>query len=49
MSNEIKKYFTECAGLQEEDIINHMLPKGKFWAEEKIAEDDITFVVMKMK
>ncbi len=44
-----KTLFAEAAGGSPEQIIAHLQKEEKAWANGRLQDDDVTFVVMKMK
>jgi len=46
---KVKEYFSEAAHKSPEEIINHLKQKGIEWSDDKENEDDVTFVVIKVK
>ena len=46
---KVKEYFGEAAEKNPEEIVNYLKEKGFEWAEGKENDDDITFVVIKVK
>ena len=45
----VKKFFAECAHQSPEEIIDYLVEKGKEWSKNRPQNDDITFVVAKVK
>ncbi len=45
----VNQYFAECARQPAQQIINHLLKKGKEWSKDRPHKDDITFIVVKIK
>jgi sigma-B regulation protein RsbU (phosphoserine phosphatase) len=45
----VKQYFLESAGESPQEIIRQLSDSGKKWRKEQSPNDDITFVVIKMK
>lgn len=41
--------FEQIAGLEPEAIVNHLKDEGRRWTNDKDPEDDVTFVVIKVK
>ncbi len=46
---QVKKLFEETASDSPEKIIEHLKKAGEAWANGRAQEDDVTFVVMKVK
>jgi serine phosphatase RsbU (regulator of sigma subunit) len=45
----VKKIFTDCAQQSPNEIIDYLVEKGKEWSKNRPQNDDITFVVAKVK
>ncbi len=46
---EVNKTLTESADLSPQEIINHFVKVGEDWAGQRPQDDDVTFVVLKVK
>ncbi|MCK4944581.1 MAG: serine/threonine-protein phosphatase, partial [Candidatus Aminicenantes bacterium] len=47
--DQIKEIFRRVANRTPDDIVNHLIDKSKKWRNLKAQDDDITFVVLKVK
>ncbi len=47
--DKVKSTFEEVAGKEPEEIIEHLKNIGSAWTEDATPDDDVTFVVIKMK
>jgi len=43
------EHFAEVAARPSEEIVQHLVRSGEAWAEGRLQEDDVTFVVLKVK
>lgn len=46
---KIKNSFLDIAPKESEDIINHLMEEGKNWVQGEDPDDDVTFVVIKVR
>ncbi len=46
---EVKVLFEEAAMSSSEEIIEHLKKAGEAWANGRVQQDDMTFVVVKIK
>ncbi len=46
---QVKALFEETAANSPEEIIDHLKKAGEAWANGRVQEDDVTFVVVKIK
>ena len=46
---KVKEYFSEVVKKGPKEIVNHLKDKGTKWSGIKENEDDVTFVVIKVK
>lgn len=47
--NRVKEIFERVANMTPADIVNHLIEKSRQWRNLKAQDDDITFVVLKVK
>ena len=47
--NRVNKSFKSVAEKQPEEIINYLKEEGSHWVNDKEPDDDVTFVVIKVK
>jgi len=45
----VKKFFAECARRSPKEIIDYLVEKGREWSKSRPQNDDITFVVAKVR
>jgi sigma-B regulation protein RsbU (phosphoserine phosphatase) len=48
-SSRVKEIFQEVGHKSPQEIIDHLSKTGEIWASGKMQDDDVTFVVLKVK